>query len=161
MGSMGSTGALVQPSYSMSNMASTGALVQPSFQRFQPSFNSFASESASTGAYTAPILPLQTSYMGNIAEMGSAGNPYNKLNLGTGPLFLSIFLLSPSLSLSLSLSLSVFSLYSFLSVHLNYTKTLYTNPSLDRQAYRPHCCTFSLSLFSLSLSLSSLFFKSV
>jgi len=91
------------PAYSSSSMGSTGALQQPSFvsqqpfvqQAFvnqQPSYS--MTSAASTGAYAAPtrvamVAPMvapRVAFMDNVAEMGSHSNPYNKLNLGMGKL---------------------------------------------------------------------------
>merc|ERR1719272_266957 len=79
------------PAYSMGSMASTGAMAQPSFSQYQPAFSQAGASLASTGAYAQParLIPMQAPrqmYMENIAEMGSAGSPSNKLNLGTGKL---------------------------------------------------------------------------
>merc|ERR1712166_464783 len=85
--SMGSTGALQQPSF-----VSQQPFVQQAFVNQQPSYS--MTSAASTGAYAAPtwvamVAPMvapRVAFMDNVAEMGSHSNPYNKLNLGMGKL---------------------------------------------------------------------------
>merc|ERR1712166_316652 len=81
--------------------ASSGAYTAPATIAPMQSFTQAASfaplQSFTKAASFAPlrtgflnqatsVAPMRTGYMNSIGEMGSAGNPYNKLNLGAGKL---------------------------------------------------------------------------